>query len=170
MARHSRSGNNAIVSKRSTFADRGGWWVAAQIPILTFSLLISPWTSRELPGAYQSLQIAGVALIVLGAGTLMAAMLTLGSSLTPFPKPRRRAQLITHGVFRYVRHPIYSGLISASIGWALVWLSVAGLLYSALVLVFFDRKARREEAWLTERFPDYAMYMRRVRRFLPGVY
>ena len=36
--------------------------------------------------------------------------------------------------------------------------------------VFFDRKARREERWLRSRFPKYAAYERRVRRFIPGIY
>jgi protein-S-isoprenylcysteine O-methyltransferase Ste14 len=69
-----------------------------------------------------------------------------------------------------VRHPIYTGIVLGALGWALAWLSVAGAAYAALLAVFFDRKARREERWLRSRFPDYAAYAHRVRRFIPGIY
>jgi protein-S-isoprenylcysteine O-methyltransferase Ste14 len=101
---------------------------------------------------------------------VFAGLAALGRSLTPFPYPRERARMVARGVFRCVRHPIYAGILLASLGWALAWLSLAGVACSALLAVFFDRKARREEQWLRERFPEYAAYERRVRRFLPGVY
>ena len=43
-------------------------------------------------------------------------------------------------------------------------------LWAALLLVFFDIKSRREEAWLVARFPAYADYRRRVRKLIPFIY
>ena len=43
-------------------------------------------------------------------------------------------------------------------------------MYAALLFLLFDAKARREEAWLVEKFPSYAEYRRRVRKLVPFVY
>ncbi|MGH8681891.1 MAG: methyltransferase family protein, partial [Burkholderiales bacterium] len=87
-----------------------------------------------------------------------------------FPHPREGVQLVRRGVYGLVRHPVYAGLLVGALGWALAWLSVAGVIFSALLAAFFDRKARREERWLRSRFPEYAAYQRQVRRFIPGIY
>ena len=57
-----------------------------------------------------------------------------------------------------------------AIGWALVWQSWPALLVAAALIPFFAAKARREERWLREKFPEYAAYEQRVRRFIPGIY
>jgi protein-S-isoprenylcysteine O-methyltransferase Ste14 len=152
----------------ASFAARGGWWVVAQVPLLAVAVVLPPWTARG--GFGHPLQWLGFALTAGGLALALAALPALGRALTPFPRPREGAQLRTHGIYRWVRHPIYVGLIVAAFGWALGWLSVWGCAFVALVAVFFDRKARREERWLRERFPEYADYARRVRRFVPGVY
>ena len=156
---------------RVSFAARGGWWVAAQVPILLLAFLVPLWTSGVEAAQFRHpVQYLGALLVVLGLGVIAAGLIALGQALTPFPRPRRDAPLVTRGVYGLVRHPIYSGLIAAALGWAVVWLSLVGGLYALLVAGFFDRKAVREEAWLRERYPDYPAYARRVRRFIPGAY
>lgn len=59
------------------------------------------------------------------------------------------------GAYSLVRHPIYSGLILAAFGWALLRGSPLGLIYGVVLLVFFDLKARREERWLAAKFAAY---------------
>lgn len=170
MASRDAAGNNAGVNGRYSFAERGGWWVVAQIPLLLVVLFLAPYTSRAAGAFVHPLQYLGAAAIAAGIGAIAAAFVALGASLTPYPRPRRDATLVTHGIYKFMRHPIYGGLIAGAFGWALLWLSPWGLLGAGLVAVFFDRKAAREEHWLIERYPDYADYVRRVRRFLPGVY
>jgi protein-S-isoprenylcysteine O-methyltransferase Ste14 len=170
MASRDAAGNNAGVNGRYSFAERGGWWVVAQIPLLLAVFFLAPYTSRAGEGFAHPLQYLGVLAIAAGIGAIVAAFVSLGASLTPYPRPRGDATLVTQGVYRFMRHPIYSGLIVGALGWALVWLSLWGLFGAGFVAVFFDRKAAREERWLIERYPDYAAYARRVRRFLPGIY
>jgi protein-S-isoprenylcysteine O-methyltransferase Ste14 len=65
---------------------------------------------------------------------------------------------------------MYGGGILMAVGWGLWvhgWLTLA---YAVLLIVFVDIKARREERWLRERFPEYAAYARRVRKLVPFVY
>jgi protein-S-isoprenylcysteine O-methyltransferase Ste14 len=69
-----------------------------------------------------------------------------------------------------VRHPIYLGVLLSALGWALLKASVVALGLAIGLAVLLDLKARREEAWLDERYPDYADYARRTRRFVPGIY
>jgi hypothetical protein len=90
--------------------------------------------------------VAGVLLVVLG-------VLAVGRSFTPLPRPRARTRLRQGGIFGLVRHPVYGGVILIGLGWSLADAPL-GLLPSALLAVLFDLKARREEAWLIERFPE----------------
>ena len=153
-----------------SFSERGGWWVAAQVPLLALAVVLPPWTARSDGGFGHPLQWLGLVLAAGGMLLVLAGLVALGRALTPFPHPREGAQLVTRGVYRLVRHPVYTGLLVGAFGWALAWLSGAGVAYSALLAVFFDRKARREERWLRSRFPGYPDYEGRVRRFIPGIY
>ena len=70
--------------------------------------------------------------------------------------------------YTMVRHPIYSGLVVAATGYALLRTSIPSLILSLVLGVFFDQKARREERWLEARYPGYGDYRRRVRgRIIP---
>jgi protein-S-isoprenylcysteine O-methyltransferase Ste14 len=57
-----------------------------------------------------------------------------------------------------------------SVGWALVWQSWPAFLVSLTLAPFFVAKARHEERWLRQQFPDYACYEQHVRRFIPWIY
>ena len=114
--------------------------------------------------------IAGVVLILVGGFVALAGALSLGRNLTPFPKPAEQAQLVEHGIYAVIRHPLYTSVISVSIGWALVWQSWPALLVAVTLIPFFHAKARYEECWLRQKFPGYADYERRVRRFIPWLY
>jgi protein-S-isoprenylcysteine O-methyltransferase Ste14 len=107
--------------------------------------------------------ITGALLVVLG-------VLSLGSSFTPLPRPGARASLRQGGIFGLVRHPVYGGVILIGLGWSLADAPL-GLVPTALLAVLFDLKARREETWLIERFPEYDAYRARTpRRFVPWLY
>ena len=111
------------------------------------------------------------ALIAIGGGVVIAsAARALGSGLTPFPRPAEAGELVEHGPYGVVRHPIYSGgiLFLAGISLALSWWALVG---TAVLAVVWALKARVEERFLEERYPGYADYRRRVRyRLVPFVY
>jgi protein-S-isoprenylcysteine O-methyltransferase Ste14 len=92
----------------------------------------------------------------------------LGANLTPFPRPRPAATLVRDGIYAEVRHPIYGGFILLALGWALLTANTLRLVCAGALIALFSAKARREEAWLNERFPDYAAYADEVPRFLPN--
>jgi len=78
--------------------------------------------------------------------------------------------MVSTGVYGFVRHPIYAGLILGTIGWGLLAQTWLGVVLAAILFVFFDLKSRREEAWLVEKYPDYVEYRRRVKKLIPLVY
>ncbi|GAB3977339.1 hypothetical protein GCM10029978_066780 [Actinoallomurus acanthiterrae] len=149
---------------------KGEWYVGVQAVLVLVALLAPVFGARSgsWPGAVAG---GGVLLAAVGVGIVVAASIALGRrSLSPFPKPRPGAALVQHGIFAVVRHPIYTGLTVVVLGWGLVWSSLFTVAWALVLLVFFDVKARREERWLAEQFPDYAAYQKRVPKLIPFVY
>ena len=108
----------------------------------------------------------------MGAGILIfiAGTRALGKSLTPFPEPLAGTPLIQHGIYGWIRHPLYTSLMLIALGWAFVWQSWPALVATGVLILFFDAKAKREERFLQDKFPGYADYQKRVRRFIPRLY
>jgi len=154
----------------TSFTQRGGWWVLAQAPVLVLAVALPWWTATGHFDAREFPRLVGVMLTALGFMLTLAGLFSLGDSLTPFPRPLERGVLHRQGVYGFMRHPIYTGLIVASLGWALCWASLPGAASAALTLTFFDRKAAREERWLRQLYPDYVAYALRVKKFFPGIY
>jgi protein-S-isoprenylcysteine O-methyltransferase Ste14 len=152
------------------FFARGGIWVLGQVSVTVLGAMVPVWTGHndfapDTPGEW-----IGAVLTAVGLLFSLAGLASLGRSLSPFPRPLDTAALHERGLYALVRHPIYAGLIVGSVGWALWWHSAWGLMFCAGFVVFFDRKAAREEAWLREKFPGYDAYARRVRRLVPWIY
>jgi protein-S-isoprenylcysteine O-methyltransferase Ste14 len=134
-------------------------------------VLLSPhfWSSATLwPGLAH--WILGGILAAAGLSLFGAGLFALGSNLTPLPYPRDHSELRTDGVYRLVRHPIYGGLILLVAGYASFFPSVLEASLAAFTLVFFDRKASREEQWLRERYPTYEAYSKGSRKLFPWLY
>ncbi|MDR7534454.1 MAG: isoprenylcysteine carboxylmethyltransferase family protein [Armatimonadota bacterium] len=145
---------------------RGEWWVAGQGALVLAVVLARPGWTWSGP-VRDVLAVAGALLVVVGLAYAARAVHDLGPSLSPFPRPRRRAVLVQTGTYARTRHPIYGGLIVAAAGWALWRASGVHLTLAAALALYLDAKARREEHWLLERFPEYAAYRARTRRLLP---
>ena len=115
--------------------------------------------------------IAGSVLIVIGGSISLVAAVTLRLHYSSTLVIREDHQLITHGIFRFVRHPIYLGTLMVMIGLPVfVWSLYGTLIMSALVPVFLNR-IRMEEKLLTEEFGDaYRMYKEATRKIIPFIY
>ncbi len=115
------------------------------------------------PAAY-----AGIVLLVLGiamSASAVAAFKRLGTPVIPF---QRSTALVTTGLYRFTRNPMYLGLVAALVGAAVLsgtlgaWLPIP-----AFVWILTTRFIHGEERFLEEIFGEaYVRYRRRVRRWL----
>ena len=101
---------------------------------------------------------------------IVKGLVDLGQSLTPLPYPREEGALVKTGVYRVVRHCLYSGVILGAIAGTIYWLSLSHLIATAVLFVFFDAKATQEEKWLCDRYPEYPEYQKTVKKLLPFIY
>jgi protein-S-isoprenylcysteine O-methyltransferase Ste14 len=151
----------------------GEWFVIAQV-VLMMLVLFGPRALFGLPSWQfpfpHACAVAGVALMVAGGVLFAAGLASLGRGLTPLPHPKDGAELIQTGAYALVRHPLYCGGLIFCLGWALFVQGWLTLVYVAALFVLLDRKSRREENLLAEKFPAYAAYQRRVRRLVPFIY
>ncbi len=150
---------------------RDVWWVLVQIPLLALAYFLPEWYATA-PEAQTGriIWIAGAGILVAAVFLILAGFISLGRDLTPFPRPVENSRLRERGAYGLVRHPIYSGIILAAIGWSLLSLSWQGLVSVAVLAVFFDRKAAYEERWLALKFAAYPDYQRRVKKLIPWIY
>jgi protein-S-isoprenylcysteine O-methyltransferase Ste14 len=118
----------------------------------------------------ESLQWLGYAIFIVGSSIAIMAAFHLGKNLTPLPKPKDNAELVQTGLYGWVRHPIYFGVIVLALGWGLIQQTLLVWIYVLALIIFFDIKSRKEERWLVERFSTYADYQGRVRKLIPWIY
>jgi protein-S-isoprenylcysteine O-methyltransferase Ste14 len=150
---------------RSGFLERGGAWVLAQFVLLTAVILLGAMFHGDWTRVW--LIAAGSGLFALGGVFGIAGVAVLGRNRTPFPQPRVNSEFVQRGIYARVRHPLYTSVMLASLGWALIWQSWPALIVALALIPFFAAKAHREERWLREKFSAYAGYEKRVPRFLP---
>ena len=142
-----------------------GWTLVGGQAALIAGLVLTP--ARDDWPVPDPLRHTGDVLTAAGLAGMVVAGLGLGRGLTATPLPNRSARLRTGGLFAHVRHPIYTALLLFAIGRVVVSGSLVRVGLFGLLLVLLTGKARWEERLLTERFPDYPAYARRVPRFLP---
>ena len=115
-------------------------------------------------------QIAGILISIFGIVIVIWAVLQLKNSLTAYPTPKDNSQLITNGLYHFVRHPIYTGILLFCFGYAMYSQSIWRLIISLSLLILFNFKAKYEEKKLTEKFSDYPLYCKTTGRFFPKLF
>ncbi|WP_295664340.1 isoprenylcysteine carboxylmethyltransferase family protein [uncultured Mucilaginibacter sp.] len=111
----------------------------------------------------------GLSLKITGFIILILATLQLNVNLSPFPTPSQDSHLITNGVYRYMRHPIYGGILLAAAGYSLNSADAFRLLVTLALFLLFYFKSNYEEKLLKKRFAGYSDYIKHTGRFLPSL-
>lgn len=159
------------MSRLPSLGPRGEGWLFLQLLLLL--AIVAAAMAFPLPvdsSVGQTARVVGLVILVVGLIVFGLGIVTLGSSLSPLPAPMPSAELVERGIYRFIRHPIYTGLILAALGGSIYTVSPLALGLTALLAVVLDLKSRREEIWLRERFPEYKAYAARTRKFIPGIY
>lgn len=110
-----------------------------------------------------------LSLEILGFILSMTAVLQLNFRISVFPSPTKDTKLITNLAYRYLRHPIYSGLILFFASFSIASGSVFRLILTLALFFLFNQKAKYEETLLTKNFPDYKDYVAKTWRIIPFV-
>ena len=141
---------------------KGNVLVAIQF-ILIASILLMASDEVNVPWIY----IGGVQLIGPGIIILVISFKNLGRSLTANPVPLEAGKLIETGIYKYVRHPIYTGLLLAMLGSVVQSMAIVKLFVWLALFALLTYKAKFEESLLIKKYPGYVEYMKRTGRFVP---
>ncbi len=164
---------DGVLDVRQHSSKRQGKWLIKVIKVAVLGFLVIqtlfldlfPISNNPTP-----LRFIGTSLYFLGLGTAVIGRLQLGKNWADLEdyKVLHGQSLVTRGIYRYIRHPIYTGDILLLIGLQLALNSWLVLLVSIPLLIVI-RQAMAEEALLVQTFQDYGVYCRRTKRFIPFV-
>jgi protein-S-isoprenylcysteine O-methyltransferase Ste14 len=136
---------------------------------LVVFLLLRVFNAHHLAVHSQLLQTVGIILLATGLGLAVWARIYLGRNWGMPMTKKDEPELVTSGPYRFVRHPIYAGILLAILGTALAT-NVAWLIALAVLSAYFIYSARVEERLMTSAFPTvYAGYRARTKMLIPFV-
>lgn len=139
-------------------------FVSFQVLLFIFYFTLPPFYSFELNRLLRHLILI---FALLGIGQSLLAIVQLNRNLSPFPTPLRDGELIKTGIFKFVRHPIYGGIILFTSGYAVSSQNVSKILIACILWCLFYFKSKYEESLLLKRYPDYENYRNKTARFFP---
>ena len=105
----------------------------------------------------------GFLIIIIAFIILLVAIKDLGRNLSPFPKPKNNSNLVTTGIYRFTRHPMYYSLIFISFGFFMTKLSIYYLFLSISLGLIIKFKIALEEQYLKNKFNNYLIYKNEVK-------
>ncbi|HEV3437893.1 MAG TPA: protein-S-isoprenylcysteine O-methyltransferase [Gemmata sp.] len=144
-------------------------WIAFFLPLIW---IVTPALEFADYPLYPIPLFTGILCLVLGLWFFYRSHMDLGTNWSITLEVREKHQLISHGVYRRIRHPMYLSLLIYSVGQGLVlpnWL--AGPSYGVAMILLFAFRVGREERMMLEEFgKDYEAYMATSKRLIPGVW
>ena len=105
----------------------------------------------------------GFLIIMIAFIILLVAIKDLGRNLSPFPRPINNSNLVTKGIYRFTRHPMYYSLIFISFGVFITKLSIYYLFLSTSLNLIIKFKIDLEEQYLKNKFKNYLFYKNEVK-------
>jgi protein-S-isoprenylcysteine O-methyltransferase Ste14 len=154
--------------------DRSNRWIFGPITVLSLCLALLPayldgcgfWVTDKAVTPY-----VGLVLLTLGGALRLAAVFVLGRRFTGLVAIQEGHRLQTTGLYRYIRHPSYAGMLLYMVGYVLVFRCWLGLLLVAATLALLLARMNAEESLLQNEFgEDYASYRHHTWRLVPWVY
>ena len=105
----------------------------------------------------------GFLIIIIAFIILLVAIKDLGRNLSPFPRPINNSNLVTKGIYRFTRHPMYYSLIFISFGVFITKLSIYYLFLSTSLGLIIKFKIALEEQYLKNKYKNYLLYKNEVK-------
>lgn len=169
---HAR-GNKAVTRSEGWLTQALLYWA----PLVIAFLLLGPgdwfgrtWLREGVVPHTLPVFVVAFLLVVAGVGLACWSRYLLGRNWSSVVQIKQEHELIESGPYRYIRHPIYTGLLLAFVGTALRVGDVRGMLAVLIVFLSFWRKFRLEERLLEGTFGEaYRRYRDRTAALIPGV-
>ena len=128
-------------------------------------------SSGSLSEVNLTLMAVGVGMILLGLIIRFVAIGTLKKNFSSRLRIREGHTLVTNGIYHWIRHPAYLGLILLILGIPVLLSSVLGFLVMLLIVPLLLHRIKREEAMLIGQFgADYEKYKKQTKRLIPFIY
>lgn len=162
--------------KLSFFKTKREDWVFIIPASLVFflALFVTVWDFVQVQGMVYSfgiVNVVGLGLFLIGFSIRRVAKRTLGEYYSYGLRTLSNHELIKHGIYKYVRHPISLAAIIYSMGIPLVFSSLYGFLLMLGLIPLFLYRIRIEESMLLEKFGnEYREYMKKTKKIIPFVY
>ena len=140
------------------------------IQVVLFSLLLVVAVGGSGPQLFARsvvLTVLGVLAIAVAAVLGVLGFLALGSAFRVAPEPRPDSPMVSHGVYRWFRHPMYTAVSALSLGAFCIRPTLFVGLLTVALCAFLVLKARHEEKLLFRRHTGYAAYARRTWGVVP---
>ena len=154
--------------------DRGNRWVLVVFGVIgLLSAWLPAYTDRKEVWTIDgdTVRWIGVVLYALGGVVRLWPVFVLGRRFSGLVAIQPGHQLVTDGIYSVIRNPSYLGLLVLSVGWALAFRSLIGVLLALLMLVPLIARIRSEEVLLRSQFgAQYDEYRSRTWRLIPGLY
>ena len=138
--------------------------VTGQLASWALILLLSDFAEVITTPSLWIIVVIGLTLAIVGAYTLGSKTY---SSLT---RPLETNVFTQKGLYRYIRHPIYIGMLTAGLAFLLSRLTIQVGLAFLLLFLFTNIRADLEEGLLEERHPEYSAYKAQTKRYIPFIY
>jgi protein-S-isoprenylcysteine O-methyltransferase Ste14 len=143
-------------------------YLLVSVQFLLFTLYLwNPVSAKVYNGNY--LDFIAASAVLLGILIMLFAIYGLRKSISPFPSPRKDAVLIQVGIYKFVRHPIYTSILLCTFGWAIYSNSMFRMIIFVALILLFEIKSNFEETLLTKRFKDYINYKKVTGKYLPKI-
>lgn len=145
-----------------------GWmFVAAQAVLLILVFTVPTSLAATMFEVTSWHRRSGFLFSIAGFALVVTSAIALGRRLTAHPDPNGWGDLRVRGLYRFVRHPMYSGVMALAIGATISTGSAMRGGATLALIVLFNAKARFEEQALAQYFADYTSYAATTPRFLP---
>jgi len=138
--------------------------VISQFIIIALHLIkFNIFNQKIIQGQFLTIIYISNFLITLALIVIVFSAKDLGKSLSAMPRPKENSQLITSGIYRLFRHPMYYSLIIISFSFFIKSLTVYNLILSILLTFIISYKIKLEEEYLTKKFNNYTSYKNEVK-------
>ena len=118
---------------------------------------------KEIIQASPFSYLLGILIIIIAFIIMLVSIKDLGRNLSPFPRPINNSKLVTKGIYRFTRHPMYYSLIFISIGVFIIKLSIYYLFLTISLALIIKFKIALEEKYLINKFKNYLLYKNEVK-------